>query len=180
VRHRKSFKADQRGAVAKMLTLRGLLADRRGVAAFEFLIIAAFLFVLLLPLADVGVATLRYMQVRQAMRDLGAVVQYNLPPDLTIPGTWPSPPLPSTIGTYSVTNDTVFPTSETQINITVSCGTPVNDGAVAGPACTSADLANPSTPKYVWMGAVVKLTPIFIKTMTGGNLGYTERLQWPQ
>ena len=67
-----------------MLTLRGLLADRRGAAAFEFLIIAAFLiFVLLLPIADVAVAALRYMQVKQAMRDLGAFVQYNPPPDLT-------------------------------------------------------------------------------------------------
>ena len=44
MRHRKSFIANQRGAVAKVLTLRCLLADRRGVAAFEFLIIAAFLF----------------------------------------------------------------------------------------------------------------------------------------
>ena len=84
MRHRKSFIADQRGAVAKVLTLRGLLADRRGAAAFEFLIIAAFLiFVLLLPIADVAVGALRYMQVKQAMRDLGAFVQYNLPPDLT-------------------------------------------------------------------------------------------------
>ena len=84
MRHRKSFIADQRGTVAKVLTLRGLLADRRGVAAFEFIIIAPFLiFVLLLPIADVAVAALRYMQVRQAMRDLGALVQYNQPPDLT-------------------------------------------------------------------------------------------------
>ena len=161
----------------KVLTLRGLLADRRGVAAFEFIIIAAFLiFVLLLPIADVAVAGLRYMQVRQAMRDLGALVQYNQPPDLTNAGTWPT--LPTTVGTFSVTIGTVFPTSENQINITVSCGTPVN-GAAAGPACTSADLTNPSTPKYVWMGAVVKLNPIVLKTITGGNLGYTERLQWP-
>ena len=79
-----SFIADQRGTGTKVLTLRGLLADRRGAAAFEFIIIAAFLiFVLLLPIADVAVAALRYMQVRQAMRDLGAFVQYNPPPDLT-------------------------------------------------------------------------------------------------
>jgi hypothetical protein len=157
--------------------LRGLLADRRGVAAFEFIIIAAFLlFFLLLPIADVGVAALRYMQVRQAMRDLGALVQYNQPPDLTSVGTWTLPT--TTVGTFSVTINTVFPTSESQINITVSCGTPV-DGAPAGPACTPADLTNASTPKYVWMGAVVKLNPIVIKTLTGGNVSYTERLQWP-
>jgi Flp pilus assembly protein TadG len=178
VSHRKSFKADQRGVVAKVLALRGLLADRRGVAAFEFLIVAAFLlFVLLLPIADVGVAALRYMQARQAMRDLGALVQYNPPPDLTTfsAATWTT--LPAKVGTFTVAIGTVFPTSETQINITVSCGTP---GATAGPACTTADMANLSTPKYVWMGAVIKLNPIIIKTMTGGNLGYTERLQWPQ
>jgi Flp pilus assembly protein TadG len=182
VRHRKSFKADQRGVVAKVLTLRSLLADRRGAAAFEFIIIAAFLiFVLLLPIADVGVAALRYMQVRQALRDLGALVQYpgNQPPDLTTVSadTWTT--LPKTMGTFSVTIDSVFPAGENQINITVSCGTPPTTGAAAGPACTSADLSNPSTPKYVWMGAVVKLNPIIIKTFTGGNLSYTERLQWP-
>ena len=93
MRHGKSFIADQRDAVAKVLTLRGLLADRRGAAAFEFLIVAAFLiFALMAPIADVGVAALRYMQVRQAMRDLGAFVQYNPPPDLTKDltqaGTW--------------------------------------------------------------------------------------------
>jgi hypothetical protein len=148
--------------------------------AFEFLVIATFLFsFLLLPIADVGIGALRYMQVTQAMRDLGALVQYNPPPDLTsdltIAGAWPT--LPTTVGTFSVTIGAVFPASENQINITVSCGTLPTTGAAAGPACTSADLSNPSTPKYVWMGAVVKLNPIVIKTFTGGNLGYTERLQ---
>jgi hypothetical protein len=164
----------------KVLTLRGLLADRRGAAAFEFIIVAAFLlFALLLPIADVGVAALRYMQVRQAMRDLGAFVQYNPPPDLTnfSAATWNT--LPATMGTFTVTIGTVFPASENQIQITVSCGTPPTTSAVAGLACTSAQLSNPSTPKYVWMGAVVKLNPIVIKTITGGDVSYTERLQWP-
>jgi len=161
-----------------MLTLRGLLADRRGVAAWEFIIITAFLLVLpLLPIADVGVAALRYMQVKQAMRDLGALVQYNQPPDLTSVSTWTLPT--TTVGTFSVAINTVFPTSENQINITVSCGPPPVNGAAAGPACTPADLTDTSTPKYVWMGAVVQLNPIVIKTLTGGNIGYTERLQWP-
>ena len=150
-----------------MLTLRGLLADRRGAAAFEFIIIVPFLiFFLLLPIADVAVGALRYMQVKQAMRDLGALVQYNQPPNLTSVGTWTLPA--TTVGRFSVTIGNVFPASENQINITVSCGTPVA-GAEAGPACTPADLTNISTPKYVWMGAVVKLNPIVIKTMTGGN-----------
>jgi Flp pilus assembly protein TadG len=179
VRLRNSL-TDQRGTGPKVLALRGLLADRRGVAAFEFVLIAAFLLlVLLLPIADVGVAALRYMQVRQAMRDLGALVQYpkNQPPDLTAvsAATWT---LPKMVGTFSVTVGTGFPTGENQINVTVSCGTPTA-GAAAGPACTSADLSNASTPKYVWMGAVVILNPIVIKTLTGGNIGYTERLQWP-
>jgi hypothetical protein len=167
---------------SKILTLRGLLANRRGAAAFEFVVIAAFLlFVLLLPIADVGVAALRYMQVNQAMRDLGALVQYpqNQPPNLTTvsAATWTT--LPAAMGTFAVTFGTGFPTVTNQINITISCGTPPTTGAAAGPACTSADLSNPSTPKYVWMGAVVKLNPIIIKTITGGNVGYTERLQWP-
>jgi Flp pilus assembly protein TadG len=182
VSHMKSIIADQRGTGPKVLTLRGLLADRRGVAAWEFIIIAPFLvFGLLLPIADVGVAALRYMQVRQALRDLGALVQYpsNQPFDLTAisAATWTT--LPTTMGTYSVTIGSGFPAGENQINITVSCGTPPTTGAVAGPACASADLSNPSTPKYVWMGAVVRLNPIVITTFTGGNFSYTERLQWP-
>ena len=143
----------------------------------EFFAIAAFLLFVLFAIADVGVPALRYMQVRQAMRDLGALVQYsrNQPPDLTTvsAATWTT--LPATMGTFSVTVGTRFPTVENQINITVSCGTPTS-GAAAGPACTSADLTNTSTPKYVWMGAVVKLNPIVIN-FTGGNVGYTERLQ---
>jgi hypothetical protein len=42
-----------------VLTLRGLLADRRGVAAFEYTAIAPFLFFFLLyPIHDVAVAAL--------------------------------------------------------------------------------------------------------------------------
>jgi hypothetical protein len=159
-----------------VFTLRGLLADQRGVESFEFIVIAAFLMFVLSSIFDLGIAGLRYMQVTQAMRDLGARVQYNPPPDLTTAGTWPS--LPATVGTFSVTTGTVFPTSENQINITVSCGTPPTS-AVAGPACTPNDLSNLSTPKYVWMGAIIRLNPIVIKTMTGWNVDYTERLQWP-
>jgi hypothetical protein len=92
ISHKKSFIANQRGTGPKLLTLRGLLADRRGGAAFEFIAIALSLsLVLLLPMADVGVAALSYMQTRQAMRDLGALVQYNQPPDLTNVGTWTLP-----------------------------------------------------------------------------------------
>jgi Flp pilus assembly protein TadG len=174
--------ASQRGAGPRLLALRGLLADRRGVAAWEFIIVLPLLlFVLLLPIADVGVAALRYTQVRQAMRDLGALVQYqgNQPPDLTAvsAATWKT--LPAMMGTFSVTINNQFPAVENQINITVSCGPPPTTGAVAGPACKAADMTNPSTPKYVWMGAVVKLNPIIIKTLTGGNLSYMERIQWP-
>jgi Flp pilus assembly protein TadG len=179
VRHRNSFIADQRGTGPKLLTLRGLLADRRGAASFEFILIAAVLvFLLLVPIVDVGVAALRYMQVEQAMRSLGAFVQYNQPSNLTTvsAATWTT--LPTTMGMFSITTGTEFPTSENQINITVSCGTPVA-GAAAGPACTPADLTDTSKPKYVWMGAVIRLNPILFKTITGGNVGYTERLQWP-
>jgi hypothetical protein len=148
----------------------------------EFIIVAAFLlFVLLLPIADVGVAALSFMQARQAMRDLGGLVQYpqNQPPDLTTvsAATWTT--LPTAVGTFSVQVGTGFPTVPNQINITVSCGTPPTKGA-AGPACTSADLTDTSKTKYVWMGAVIQLHPIVIKTFTGGNLAYTERLQWPR
>jgi hypothetical protein len=142
----------------------------------EFVVVAlSLILVLVLPIYDLGVAALRYMQVRQAMRDLGALVQYNS--KLTSVGTWTLPT--TTVGMFSVAINTVFPTSANQINITVSCGTPPTAGAVAGPACTPTDMTNTSTTKYVWMGAVVKLNPIVIKTLTGGNISYMERLQWP-
>ncbi|GKQ49719.1 TadE/TadG family type IV pilus assembly protein [Bradyrhizobium sp. Ce-3] len=158
--------------------MRDLLADRRGVAALEFVLIAGFLFfALLIPIGDVAVGALRFMQVKQGMRDLGAFVQYNPPPDLTNAATWPA--LPSTVGTFTVKIGTAFPTVENQINVTVSCGTPPTVGAAAGAACTTANMSDPSTPKYVWMGAVVKLKPFVIKSLTGGNIGYAERLQWP-
>jgi Flp pilus assembly protein TadG len=173
----KSFIANQLGTGPKLLALRGLLADRRGGAALETVIITpVLLFALSFPIADMGVAAFSYMQVEQAMRDLGALVQYKQPPDLTNVGNWTLPT--TSVGTFSVAIGAVFPTSEKLINITVSCGTPVK-GAVAGPACTSADLTDTSKPKYVWMGAVIKLNPKVIKSLTGGNIGYTERLQWP-
>src|SRR5207237_7871481 len=106
----------------------------------------------------------------------GALAQYKQPPDITHADTWPA--LPATVGNFSVATGRVFPTTDNQINITVSCGTPAA-GDVPGVACTAADLTSISTPKYVWMGAVVKLNPFVLKFFTGGNVGYTERLQWP-
>jgi hypothetical protein len=74
VSHKKSFIADQRGAVA-----------------FEMLI--AFLFLglsLLLPLADVAVAGIQYISAWEALRAFGQSIQYAPPPDVTNASGWAS------------------------------------------------------------------------------------------
>jgi len=106
------------------------------------------------------------MQARQAMRDLGAFLQYNSPTDLK---------LPATIGGFTVTVGTGFP-PDNKINVALSCGTPVN-GTAPGAVCTAGDLLDLNLPKYIWMGAHITLQPMVLKSFTGGNLSYTERLQ---
>jgi hypothetical protein len=72
VRLRKSFKADQRGAVA-----------------FEMLIVWSFLMMfLLLPLADVAIAGFRYISAWEALRSFGQYLQDHKPDDVTDASSW--------------------------------------------------------------------------------------------
>ena len=118
---------------------------------------------LLLPIADVAAAAITYIRAYQAMRNVAAWTQYNPPPDLTTPATWPrlaqhsshvgfrgdassstvAPPQPSTPG------DTV------NIYITALCGDP------PGAACSAA-AADPTKPKWFYLSASVKMNPIFL------------------
>jgi hypothetical protein len=84
-RHKESFMADQRGAVA-----------------FETLIVISFLiFFLLLPLADVAIAGFRFISAWEALRAFGQYVQLHPPPDVTNTSSWM---LPTTVAGYPISN----------------------------------------------------------------------------
>ena len=158
-----------------------LASDRRGVAAMEFGILSAVIILLLLPIADVAAAAITYIRAYQAMRNVAAWTQYNPPPDLTTPATWPrlanipvmsgfavtpqastvAPPQPSTPG------DTV------NIYITALCGDP------PGAACSALDAQTPTTPKWFYLSASVKMNPIFLTApvFKGGTISYSVRFQ---
>jgi len=154
-----------------------LASDRRGVAAMEFGILSAVIILLLLPIADVAAAAITYIRAYQAMRNVAAWTQYNPPPDLTTPATWPrlanipvmsgfavtpqastgAPPQPST------------PSDTVNIYITALCGDPP-DGA----ACS-----DPTKPKWFYLSASVKMNPIFLTApvFKGGTISYSVRFQ---
>src|SRR4051794_32990036 len=83
-----------------------LLADQRGAVAFEMIIVYIFMVIfLLLPLADVATAGLKFISAQQALRDMAQRTQYSPPGDVTSSASitdWKSA-LPATVGGYSVT-----------------------------------------------------------------------------
>ena len=86
-RHKDSFMADQRGAVA-----------------FETLIVYLFMVTsLLLPLADVAAAGFQFLSAWEALRAFGQYVQYHSPPDVTNTSSWTST-LPTTVAGYPISN----------------------------------------------------------------------------
>ena len=120
-----------------------LLSDQRGAVAFETMIV--YLFVgtgLLLPLADVAVAGLKYSSAYQALRDMGQRVQFSPPPDVTSIASWQSS-LPSNVDGYSV-------------SVQVYCGNP----GVA-PCASGA-----TVPKYYTFTTSFTLSPMVL-----GRLG---------
>jgi hypothetical protein len=158
---------------------QGILLDRRGVAAMEFAILGLFIVALLLPISDVAAAALTYMRTYQAIRNVAALVQYNPPPDITQAGTWPNLPSESGYMTgYDLSaHDTIVtppqstPGSTIAIYVTVRCGDP------PGARCTNADVSSPTTAKWYYLNANVKLNPMYITSLTGGELSYSQRFQ---
>jgi Flp pilus assembly protein TadG len=153
----------------------GLLAsDRRGVAAMEFGILAGVIILLLLPIADLAAAAITYIRVDQAMRNVAAWAQYNPPPDITTPATWPN--LRNNMSGFAVSAQATTsppaasaPGSAISIYITVRCGNP------PGAACNAADAASPTTVRWYYLSTNVQLNPIFLTGLTGGVLTYSER-----
>jgi hypothetical protein len=138
-----------------------LIADQRGAVAFEMIIVYLFLsFSLLLPLADIAVAGLRYLSAWGALRAFGQYIQYNNPPDPTSPGTWTSG-LQTTVSGYTIGN------------IQVMCGD-------TNTVCSAGNVT--SIPKYFTFTTTVTLAPMVLgpvlcPTSCTYTLPYSERFQ---
>jgi Flp pilus assembly protein TadG len=121
LKHRDSFMADQRGAVA-----------------FEMPIVIWFLmFLLLLPLADLGIAALQFVSAWEALHTFGQYLQSNPPPDVTNTSVWMTNALKNA--------DPRYPISSIQLK----CG--VNYGA-----CSN----NTVSPKYYIVTTTFTVSPM--------------------
>jgi hypothetical protein len=133
----------------------------------EFGILAGVIILLLLPIADVAAAAITYIRVDQAMRNVAAWAQYNPPPDITTPATWPN--LPNSMSGFAVVAqaDTSppaasAPSSTISIYVTVRCGVP------PGAACTTHDASTPTTVRWYYLSTKILLNPIFLPRLSGG------------
>jgi hypothetical protein len=116
------------------------IADQRGAVAFEMPIVFLFMMMsLLLPLADVAIAGLRFVSAWQALRGFGQSIQYNTP-DFTDPSGWTSN-LPTTVAGYPINN------------LQVLCG----DTKVA---CST---TNTAQPKYYSYTTTVTVAPMVLR-----------------
>lgn len=136
----------------------GFVADQRGAVAFETIIVYLFMVTsLLLPLADVAVAGLKFNSAYQALRDIGQRTQYAVP-DATDPtsiASWKSA-LPTTVDGYSV-------------SAKVYCGDPGTEAPCAGT----------SFPKYYIFSTSFTLSPIVLGSVLCStcNVNYSQRFQ---
>ena len=117
------------------------IADERGVASFELIIVYPFLLIgLMLPLADLAIAGFQFNSAYQALRDMGQLTQYSNP-DATDPtsiSTWQSS-LPTTVAGYTV-------------SATIKCGD----------AGTAAPCAGTTWPKYSVFSTSFTLSPMVV------------------
>jgi hypothetical protein len=140
------------------LTSTTLLSDQRGAVAFETVIVYLFMVIfLLLPLADVAIAGLKFNSAYQALRDMGQLTQYsNL--DASDPAsisTWQSS-LPTTVDGYTV-------------SATVKCG-----DAGTAPPC-----AGTTWPKYYIFSTTFTLSPMVLGSVLCSTctVNYSQRFQ---
>lgn len=142
-----------------------LIADERGAVAFEMPFVYLFMIlILLLPLADLGIAGFQYISAHAALRAFGQSIQYSPPPDVTSASSWTSTALGKA--------DSAFPISNFQL--------------ICGDTNTVCSAANTSPPQYYSYSTTVTLTPIVLTSVlctsgTGNGctftLRYTERFQ---
>jgi len=137
-------------------------ADRRGVAAFELIIVYPFLLIgLMLPLADLAIAGFQCISARQTLHSFGQYLMYAPPDDLGNTSTW-----------FSTTNAKAASLNYPISNLQLICG----DG---GAACSS---ANTASPKYYSFDTTVTLAPIVLSSVLCSDsctytLSYSTRFQ---
>ena len=140
------------------------IADQRGAAAFEMLIVFLFLGVgLLLPLADVAAAGFQFVSAWEALRAFGQKIQYAPPQDVTDWAGWKSA-LPTSVSGY-----------------------PINDlQVVCSDSMAACSATNFLSPKHYTYTTTVTVAPIVLRTVIcqSGNanpcsftLSYGERFQ---
>jgi hypothetical protein len=151
---------------------RSLIADQRGAVAFETIIVYIFLVVsLLLPLADIAIAGIKYISAKGALRAFGQSIQYDPPPDVTnVSSAWTSSAL-AKAGAAGLQN----------FGLQLFCG----DSSLVC-STTNPDSTNPNKPKYYFYTTTVTLAPMVLSSVlcTSGNanpcsftLSYSERFQ---
>ncbi|MBR1298589.1 hypothetical protein JQ605_17515 [Bradyrhizobium sp. AUGA SZCCT0042] len=140
------------------------IADQRGAAALEMLVVYLFLVIgLLLPLADVAAAGFRYVAAWEALRAFGQKIQYDPPKDVTDWAAWKTA-LPTSVSGYPINN------------LQVVC----SDSMAA---CSA---GNAASPKHYTYSTTVTMAPILLRSVIcqSGNanpcsftLFYGERFQ---
>lgn len=143
---------------------KSFVADQRGAAALETLVVFMFLGVsLFLPLADLAAAGFRFVAAWEAMRAFGQRIQYDPPPDVTNWAAWKSA-LPTSVSG--------FPINNLQVVCSDSMG-----------ACAA---GNSGSPKHYTYTTTVTVAPLILNSVLcrSGNanpcsytLPYAERFQ---
>jgi Flp pilus assembly protein TadG len=84
---------------------RSFRADQRGAVALEMPFVYFFLiFSLLFPAADLGIAGFQYISAWQALRAFGQYLQYNPPADVTNTASWSTSALAKADPSYPVSS----------------------------------------------------------------------------
>jgi hypothetical protein len=147
------------------------LRDQRGVVSFEMPFVWGFLmFGLMLPLADVAIATFQFISAREALRAFGQSIQYSPPIDVTNASSWAASAIANA--------DPRFPIS----NLQLICVDSNNIQAV----CSASNIQNATTGaptvKYYSYTTTVTLSPLWLKWLCSNpsctfTLPYSERFE---
>jgi hypothetical protein len=135
--------------------MKRLGEDCRGVAALEFSVIVTLLVLLLMPITDFARAASQYLQAYQRLREVGAYVQYNPPPDPNNASTWEAN-IATLISQFGITNGSV----------TIQCASGSNCQASLG-------------TRAITLSGTITIAPIFANfvppALAGGHqVSYTE------
>jgi hypothetical protein len=131
---------------------RTFIADRRGAASWEFVIVYPFLLmVIMLPLADVGIAGFQFISARQALRAFGQSIQYSPPTDFSNTASWESAAVAKADPRYPIDA------------LEVLCGE-------AAQACANDNLA---VPRYYSYSTSITLAPMVVSALCNPSCTYT-------